>query len=456
MVAQNGGKYLSQDRLSYYIFEELGMAGNAAKATNHLDDPFGDLGHGKGVDQADMALTLDWIYGQSVGTSKWSGWYATLFENTTPVKDSIKEFLDDGRPVIRVYQGHAVIVDGYMYMTDNGTQKIHVHIVDPWYSNPAITSRWEILTTTNQVTYNFPPPTGQPVKSDEAELAMDSDGDGLTDFDETKRLQTDPNNSDSDGDGIDDQTDMLDYLFLVDGSYMLRNRDMDNDGFAKELDPDNDHPSDNGEIDGCEDANRNGFYDPDGKETDNFVTNDDWDIVNPKCLRGKIKAEYIFNIHQQGVNLDQLFTEEILIEHGDFTKDDFIHKHQWLRTMSYSFPELDCSASGSDSGEGVASVQLDLDDSTGEYFLITDTNTMMRDWTFDNRIPPIMRYWITSIPVRFYFAGGNRHPLGFPEEVNGGLRLKGEWNPPAEIGVDQSPMFTHLISWDIWITPPTK
>ena len=40
---------------------------------------------------------------------------------------------------------------------------------------------------------------------------MDSDGDGITDFDEIRRFQTNPYDADSDGDGIEDKKEIYDY-----------------------------------------------------------------------------------------------------------------------------------------------------------------------------------------------------------------------------------------------------
>jgi hypothetical protein len=40
---------------------------------------------------------------------------------------------------------------------------------------------------------------------------MDSDGDGITDFDEIERFGTNPYSIDSDGDGMDDKKEIFDY-----------------------------------------------------------------------------------------------------------------------------------------------------------------------------------------------------------------------------------------------------
>ena len=88
----------------------------------------------------------------------------------------------------------------------------------------------------------------------------DSDGDGLTNDEETN-VGTDPNDADSDDDGV------------IDGDEPLWNRDTDNDGLENALDPDSDN---DGLLDGTEigvtepDADTDtsaGFYIPDSDPT---------------------------------------------------------------------------------------------------------------------------------------------------------------------------------------------
>ena len=96
---------------------------------------------------------------------------------------------------------------------------------------------------------------------------IDSDGDGIMDFDERRRFHTDPLRKDTDYDGVDDKNDIREYVFNAQHQYAKRVADLDNDGVRKELDPDND-----GDLvmDGCEDSNQNGKYEPARGESDNF------------------------------------------------------------------------------------------------------------------------------------------------------------------------------------------
>jgi len=114
--------------------------------------------------------------------------------------------------------------------------------------------------------YYVPPATAPGVRSDEAGISSDADGDGIMDWDEQNRFHTQVGAPDSDGDGVRDKQDMRAYVFNpTNNDYMLRAADYDHDGLRKELDPDNDN---GGSPDGCEDANHNGKLDP--GETSNF------------------------------------------------------------------------------------------------------------------------------------------------------------------------------------------
>ncbi len=100
----------------------------------------------------------------------------------------------------------------------------------------------------------------------------DSDGDGITDFDEVYRFGTNPRLADSDSDGVDDKDEILSYTLLeksrlnLAGSYVgayadltqmrfirgIENEymaDVDGDGLRAELDPDSDN---DGLLDGVD------------------------------------------------------------------------------------------------------------------------------------------------------------------------------------------------------------
>ena len=138
-------------------------------------------------------------------------------------------------------------------------------------------------------------------------LAVDSDGDGLSDGEENT-FGSDPNDSDSDDDGVKDG-DELDPTADTDGDGLINanDPDSDNDGIGdaaemgqpclvqgelncipdgdggatvtNPLDPDSD---DGGVYDGVEDTNHNGVVDP--GETDPADPNDDLCAQNVDCV----------------------------------------------------------------------------------------------------------------------------------------------------------------------------
>ena len=176
-------------------------------------------------------------------------------------------WIDADRPIIANIPNHVRIIDGYAeYREDDVVVGQHLHVLDP-LTKP----QW--ITYQTDTTYAaWVGPAGNDsapnVRSDEAELWIDSDGDGIVDFDETQRFSgLDSEKSDTDEDGVWDKQDIREYLFGVDGNYAPRNVDSDGDGLRKEVDPDNDN---GGSLDGCEDTNRNGKYEFDLGETSNF------------------------------------------------------------------------------------------------------------------------------------------------------------------------------------------
>lgn len=118
-----------------------------------------------------------------------------------------------------------------------------------------------------------------------SDLNDDADGDGVSDFDEQMRFQSpfgglDLANADSDGDLVPDKTEI--FAYVKDHRYA----DIDRDGKRNEIDPDSDRFWDDRSRDGCEDANRNGFYDAqatgNNKETSNADATQEKDCKNPE------------------------------------------------------------------------------------------------------------------------------------------------------------------------------
>ena len=382
MMAAAAGRQLSQDRITYYIFEEAGSASLGAAHTGEIGTPFGDLGHGLGTDAEDLLLAFNWLY-NGTGAHRQEFRPSLFDDGDASSVDTVKEYLDDNRPLIcdvrRTRVVHSMVVDGYAVIEFSSSGTLHrenyIHVIDPWEpSGSPDAVRWVVFATGNCDFMNFPPFSGRPVREDEPSIGRDSDGDGLCDFDETQRFNTDPNNPDTDGDGLGDKVDMLGYLFNPDGTYNLRNPDQDGDHKYKERDPDNDQSGDTGVSDGCEDYNRDGFFNSDGRETDNFDGTDDGSVFNPYCNDGYLRIKTSVTL--------AAFPDAPLTTHEEITIDpsaqiasqQYIHDHTWelqQMPMTVNVAGQSITTVGSGSGTGRGKIRLTIN-SNGHYRLVTD------------------------------------------------------------------------------------
>jgi len=251
MMASYYGSNLSQDRISYEIFKS--------------GPPEGDLGHNIGVSLEEIDLSINWALGTTITR-----------ENRKPSFQEIKTWIDNNQPVYSVIPGHARLIVGYREFTKDQIQYQFIQILDPW-DRPK-----EVSYADDPIKYIWvgpSGPTGAPnIRMEEdqdndgnRDSSDDSDNDGIVDFDERTRFNTNPSQLDSDQDGVPDQLDIREYIFTDNGSFHHRRADFDFDGLRKELDSDNDRPGwFAGTSDGCEDANHNGFFEPTLGETSNF------------------------------------------------------------------------------------------------------------------------------------------------------------------------------------------
>jgi hypothetical protein len=240
MINSYYGENLSQDRISYYVYEEY----------TQDESPENDLGHAKGLRDVSAKTILEWaLIGASV-----------VRMNGKPDFITIKQWIDSNHPILRDHgeQHWITVIDGY----DEEGQMVHV--IDP------LTGTESKIQYEDLDVFVVWVPLGDNVtaRSDEPTIWMDSDGDGIVDFDEINRFHTDPYKADTDGDGIDDKTEIRSYTFLSDDSFDsldVRKPNADGDGLRAELDPDSDN---DGFADGLEDLNHNGKIDL--GETDPF------------------------------------------------------------------------------------------------------------------------------------------------------------------------------------------
>jgi hypothetical protein len=186
MINHYFGGDLSQDRVSYYVFGELSQDST----------PQTDLGHGRelSVDQASQALSWA-LEGASI-----------VLPAEKPPYEQIVKFINSGQPIMRQYPStegsNYTVIDGY-----EGYQ--YLHVIDPWTGN-------ETKMSYNDLSMNniWIPPNNSKARNDELTIRIDSDIDGVVDFDEFNRFHTDPFSKDTDGDGIADKTEISNPFHL--------------------------------------------------------------------------------------------------------------------------------------------------------------------------------------------------------------------------------------------------
>ncbi len=257
VTAFYGGK-LSQDRINYEVFKDVAVG------------PQGDLKWGRGTSDSEKVRAIKFALGRepTIERPTDESWIRAL----------ISTRVDAGTPMIFCKTGHCTVIVG-------STEPVGTTMVinDPWrgsYLAPVrnvIGGRILVMADVDVgKSWSVHP------RSDEPEVSRDSDGDGVVDFDEIHRFQTDPNDKDSDQDELPDKEDIkasvLDprHGFAFGGN----GRDFDGDGKMMELDDDSD---DGGCLDGWEDVNKNGKYERERKEMDFFQNDDD------PCIKGTLE-----------------------------------------------------------------------------------------------------------------------------------------------------------------------
>jgi len=376
MVNSYFGGHLSQDRISYFVYAEY--------FSDEL--PENDLGHGKGVVNLNLVAVLRWaLNGASV--------YRL---NGKPGFDEIQYSIDSNRPIVRDHgENHLItVIDGY------DTEGQLVHVIDP------LTGTESKIAYEDLDVFVVWVPIGEIItaRSDEPTIWMDSDRDGITDFEEANRFHTDPYNSDSDADGIDDKTEIRSYTFLSDDSFDLLdviNPDSDNDTLRAELDRD----SDNGGCpDGFEDLNHNGKIDL--GETDPYNPSDDPTLpvatfeFHPQ--NAKTKNQVIFNASQS------YDPNGIIVSYAwNFGNGDTIKTDNPITNYTYSKP-------------GNYTVTLNVTDNDGFYSIDSANITVTIQFDLNNdRKVDIKDIWIAAK------AYGSR--LGYPN-----------WNEIADLNDDDA------------------
>jgi hypothetical protein len=336
-----GGRRLSQDRIGYEVYKDLRsgpeydlpVVGIIDADTSRHSLPLalgtgGDF-HPKPYASApgqtgysDRRACMDYQTAQAMKGCEAAGWaprsaecirYLIEHEDDFPCPPEIayawgytslaeiRAEIDAGRPVIATNPGHLFLWVGYaqvgedeylIYQDAGGRQPVLMGEGGPDRAANAfvqnVDSFWTGLAAVA-------------LGGDEEEIASDGDGDGLVDFDETRRFGTNASDRDSDDDGVDDKQEIRYSVWDSDRGYHRRvqplpstasslaveqaagaadlsGRDPDGDGKAMELDPDSD-------AGGCDDGeeNANGDGRRDRGETSNFERTDDPTVEPGEC-----------------------------------------------------------------------------------------------------------------------------------------------------------------------------
>lgn len=337
--AYHGGR-LSQDRLGYEAFKDLRAGAeydlpvvgiSDSLTTRHLLPlALGTSGRYRsndvrGTGGRDVAACYDWYAEQGLAECARRGLpersnecfqVRLAFERDNPCPEAleyawgfeairdIQREIDAGRPLVATTPSHLFLIVGYRL--DEGRFSLFWQDAGGMQEIPAdasglaqnLDSYWTDLAPVQ-------------VANDEPEIDQDGDGDGVVDFDESRRFSTDPANPDSDDDGVPDKAEIRASVWDAAHGYHrnvtrfspnasdwaveagaaaanLAGRDFDRDGVPMELDPDSDA---GGCRDGREDENLNGRRDAD--ETHNFDESDD--DCGPAPLGGSLTLSYDYS-----------------------------------------------------------------------------------------------------------------------------------------------------------------
>jgi hypothetical protein len=354
------GGNLSQDRIGFEVLQGT------------LPGPEWDLMYGRGLHRHETTEALEFAL---EGTSIFHPEPETLDALWADIQFGI----DARAPILAAQKpGHAIVITGYY--EDASTR--YVMINDPWWGAYAVD-----ITAIEWKYYWLTSPDSIPTLND-PEIGMDSDGDGIVDFDEINRFGTNPNDRDTDKDNLEDKDDLRASIYDEQWGYAVASlawfgRDYDNDGIRMELDEDSDG---GGCFDGLEDFDLDGkFKEP---ETWNFDEGDD------ACFFG---------------------TYELVLDTTTLSGDGGSH-HQRLRTyVKFSLQAVEAGkleglaqitythtgefSSEDCSGTHDIGTQVYEADLAGEFQKMPDGGTLVNFQSTPAHGPSYITEWITNCPA---------------------------------------------------------
>lgn len=356
------GGDLSQDRIGYEIFDDM------------FPGPEYDLMYGRGLYADEISQGLEFaLEGESI--------YRPRPETLDVLWADVQLEIDAGAPILAAQlPGHAFVITGYF--EEDGER--YVTINDPWwaewgpYSVEIAIIPWKYYWMTS--------PDSIPTLND-PEINMDSDGDGIVDFDETNRFGTNSNDEDTDKDDLKDKDDLRASIYDEQWGYALSSlsyfgRDYDQDGVKMELDEDSDG---GGCFDGMEDFDLDGKYKE--PETWNFDEKDD------ACFWGTHEIYLESNNVSSDGNHHQLIRTFIkfslrAVEDG---KLEGLAQIMYTHTGEFNYPEC--------SGTHTIGTQYYQADLKGDFQKLLDDSTFVGFQAMPDHGSPYVIQWISSCPV---------------------------------------------------------
>lgn len=178
-----------------------------------LVSPFFDDGGGIIKD----ALTNKLIGGEIPSTLMWALNIKNIddlyYTEGTPSYETVKNAIDDSTLIYINTPNHSMVIFGYV---GNSSNYAFYYAFDG-------NNNGNITTSLNYhqpiESYFIPKITGN-VRNSEPRISMDSDGDGITNFEEEERFHTNPFLADSDNDGIEDKREIYNYTNVEPKDYI--------------------------------------------------------------------------------------------------------------------------------------------------------------------------------------------------------------------------------------------
>lgn len=195
MINHKYGGTLTQDEITAY--------GNALKSGDPI---FGVFRHflGNGASGTVSEKTLEWALNttvEKIGTTDMA---------IADIEAKIKAMLDENKPVMTEITGHMEMIDA-LYKDPNG--KAFVRVLNGLNTN--FKPKYEYLEDVGIIAiFDFELPKVGTIRMTDKEHSVfkDSDNDGIVDYDEVHRFNSNPNSKDSDSDGISDYTEVYAYV----------------------------------------------------------------------------------------------------------------------------------------------------------------------------------------------------------------------------------------------------